>query len=136
MDLKEDGDFYHERRLSPAWQGDPSALDIVLKVDTQYTMCTGEVFATLKQKDHVKEIFYETFFIAWGSKRLAPGVGKNWLVERSLLYVAVLMSVSRSENVSRENVPEGRSGRREEDHNEPDDYTKQVGGCNRRDPWS
>lgn len=76
MDLKEDGDFYTERRLSPAWLGDPSALDIVLKVDTQYTMCTGEVFATLKQKDHVKEIFYEIFFIAWGLKRLSPGVGK------------------------------------------------------------
>ncbi len=57
-------------------------------------------------------------------------------MERSLPYVALFMSVSRSDNVSRENVPEGRSGRREENHNEPDDDTKPVGGCNRRDPWS
>ena len=53
MDLMDDGDCYYERLLSAAWQGDPSALKIVLKVDRQYTTCTGEVFATLKQKDQV-----------------------------------------------------------------------------------
>jgi hypothetical protein len=64
-------------------------------------------------------------------------VEEIWLMERSLLLFNIcIQGVSRSENVSRENVPGGRSGRREEDHNEPDDDTMQVGGCHRRDPWS
>ncbi|GJL69986.1 MAG: hypothetical protein NPIRA06_26210 [Nitrospirales bacterium] len=49
----EDGDFSHEGFLSLVWKGDPSTLEIVLKVDTQYTMCTGEVFAALKEKVQV-----------------------------------------------------------------------------------
>ncbi|MDT3777221.1 hypothetical protein PJI16_06590 [Nitrospira sp. MA-1] len=53
MDRVENGDFYHARLLSLAWKGDPSALEIVLKVDTQYIMCTGEVFAALKEKVQV-----------------------------------------------------------------------------------
>ncbi len=48
MDLMEDRDCYYKRLLSAAWQGDSSALEIVLKVDRQYTMCTVEVFAALK----------------------------------------------------------------------------------------
>lgn len=60
---------------------------------------------------------------------------KIWLVERSLLFIAVFMSTSRTENVSRENVMELQSGPRKEDHNEPDGDTIQVGGCHRRDPW-
>ncbi|MEO8326532.1 MAG: hypothetical protein ABI618_11815 [Nitrospirota bacterium] len=72
----EDGNFYYERLLSAAWQGDPSALEIILKVDRQYTMCTGEVFATFKQKDQAREVFHEIFCNSIGFETIVSMWGK------------------------------------------------------------
>ncbi len=74
--------------------------------------------------------------MARGSKRLSPS-GENLACGTKLAFNICIQCVSRSESASRENVPGGRSGRREEDQNEPDDDdTMQVGGCHGRDPWS
>ena len=87
-------------------------------------------------QDHVREVISEIFCHNTGFETLVSKWGQFGLWNEACLDVAVFISGSRSETVSRENVPGGRSGRREEDQHEPDDDTMQMGDCHRRDSWS